>query len=170
MIRSNTATSWLQIDILGLRKTLARKGKAWAIFELVQNAWDTNATRVDITLTKPNKNGMSTLICRDDAPEGYRDLSDAHTLFGSSGKKSDPTKRGRFNAGEKFVLVMCESAKVTSTTGQIVFQSNGKRKATDVSTKAGTEFQGILEMTEEETLCPTHRDRVAYFDQPHSDR
>jgi Histidine kinase-, DNA gyrase B-, and HSP90-like ATPase len=119
MTGTQTATSWLEIDIIGLRRTLERKGKAWAIFELVQNAWDTDATRVDVTLTKPNKNGRSTLTCRDNAPDGYRDLSEAHTLFGSSSKKSDPTKRGRFNAGEKFVLVMCESAKVTSTTGQI---------------------------------------------------
>jgi hypothetical protein len=149
---SHTAENWLEIDILGLRRTLERKGKAWAIFELVQNAWDTDASRVDVTLTRPNKNGISTLTCRDNAPEGYRDLSEAHTLFGSSGKKADPTKRGRFNAGEKFVLVMCESAKVTSTTGQIIFHSNGKRKETDVSTEAGTEFQGALEMSEEEWL------------------
>jgi hypothetical protein len=148
---SHTADNWLEIDILGLRRTLERKGKAWAIFELVQNAWDTDATRVDVTLTKPNKNGMSTLTCRDNAPDGYRDLSEAHTLFGSSGKKADPTKRGRFNAGEKFVLVMCESAKVTSTTGQIVFLANGKRKEnSDTRTEAGTIFEGILEMTEEE--------------------
>jgi len=31
-----------------------------------------------------------------------------------------------------------------------VFQSNGKRKQTDVRTAAGTEFQGVLEMTQEE--------------------
>jgi hypothetical protein len=147
-----TASSWLEIDIIGLRRTLERKGKAWAIFELVQNSWDTDATRVDVILTKPNKNGMSTLTCRDNAPDGYRDLSEAHTLFGSSSKKADPTKRGRFNAGEKFVLVMCEQAKVTSTTGQIVFLANGKRKETDVCTDAGTEFRGVLEMTEEEWL------------------
>jgi hypothetical protein len=151
-VTSYTAETWLEVDILGLRRTLERKGKAWAIFELVQNSWDTDATRVDVTLTKPNKNGMSTLTCRDNAPDGYRDLSEAHTLFGSSSKKADPTKRGRFNAGEKFVLVMCESAKVTSTTGQIVFLANGKRKETDVCTQAGTVFEGVLEMTVEEWL------------------
>jgi len=72
---NQTASSWLEIDIVGLRRTLERKGKAWAIFELVQNAWDTDATRVDVTLTKPNKNGMSTLTCGDNAPDGYRDLT-----------------------------------------------------------------------------------------------
>ena len=151
MLVSHTAENWLEIDILGLRRTLERKGKAWAIFELVQNAWDTDATRVDVTLTKPH-NGRSTLTCRDNAPDGYRDLSESHTLFSSSSKKTDPTKRGRFNAGEKFVLVMCEQAKVTSTTGQVIFQSNGKRKKTDVTLQAGTEFQGILEITDEEWL------------------
>jgi Histidine kinase-, DNA gyrase B-, and HSP90-like ATPase len=150
-IQNAVASSWLEVDIIGLRRTLERKGKAWAIFELVQNSWDTDATQVEVTLTKPNKNGMSTLTCRDNAPDGYRDLSEAHTLFGSSSKKADPTKRGRFNAGEKFVLVMCESAKVTSTTGQIAFLTNGKRKEnSDIRTEAGTIFEGILEMTEEE--------------------
>jgi hypothetical protein len=80
---SHTAENWLEIDVLGLRRTLERKGKAWAIFELLQNSWDNNATRVNVTITKPNKNGMSPLTCRDNAPEGYRDLSEAHTLFGS---------------------------------------------------------------------------------------
>jgi len=147
---SHTAPSWLEVDILGLRRTLERKGKAWAIFELVQNSWDTDATRVDVTLTKPKK-GMSKLVCKDNDADGYRNLDEAHTLFASSSKKADPTKRGRFNAGEKFVLVMCESAKVTSTTGQIQFLPNGKRKETDeVKTEAGTIFEGSLEMTDEE--------------------
>lgn len=32
---STTATSWLEVDMVGLRRTLERKGKAWAVFELV---------------------------------------------------------------------------------------------------------------------------------------
>jgi hypothetical protein len=146
-----TASSWLEVDIHGLRRTLERKGKAWALFELIQNSWDADgSTDVNVTLTRP-KNGMSTLRCEDNAPDGYRNLGDAHTLFASSSKKADPTKRGRFNAGEKFVLVMCESAKVTSTTGQIQFLPNGKRKeAHEVKTEAGTIFEGKLEMNDEE--------------------
>jgi hypothetical protein len=151
---NTTASSWLEIDITGFRRTLERKGKAWAIFELVQNAWDTEATLVEVTLTKPkNVDGqlISTLICKDNDPDGYRNLDEAHTLFASSSKKADPTKRGRFNAGEKQVLAMCESAKVSSTTGQVVFAANGKRKETDeVRTEVGTIFEGKIEMSEEE--------------------
>jgi hypothetical protein len=149
-IQNAVASSWLEVDIIGLRRTLERKGKAWAIFELVQNSWDTEATRVDVTLSKP-KNGMSKLVCKDNDADGYRNLDEAHTLFASSSKKADPTKRGRFNAGEKQVLAMCERATVTSTTGQIQFLPNGKRKETDeVKTESGTIFEGSLEMTDEE--------------------
>jgi hypothetical protein len=148
-----TSNSWIEIDKIGLQRTLERKGKAWMVFELVQNAFDTDATRVDVTLTKPTKHGKSKLTCTDDSREGYRDLSEAHTLFGSSAKKQDPTLRGRFNAGEKFVIVMCDSAKVTSTTGQIAFLEIGKRKHTDeIRTKKGTIFEGVLDMTEEEWI------------------
>ncbi|MGB7729450.1 MAG: ATP-binding protein [Candidatus Acidiferrum sp.] len=143
--------NWLEIDKQGLQRTLERKGHAWMVFELVQNAFDTDATRVDVTLTKPDKNGKSTLTCTDNSTDGYRDLSEAHTLFGSSAKKADPTLRGRFNAGEKYVIVMCHSAKVTSTTGQVKFLANGKRTISDdVTTDKGTVFEGVLSLTDKE--------------------
>jgi hypothetical protein len=151
--KMSSSNSWIEIDKVGLQRTLERKGKAWMVFELVQNAFDTDATRVDVTLTTPNKHGKSKLTCTDDSRDGYRDLSEAHTLFGSSAKKQDPTLRGRFNAGEKFVIVMCDSAKVTSTTGQVAFLPNGKRKHTDeIATDKGTIFEGVLDMTEEEWI------------------
>src|SRR6476659_1236316 len=51
MKATQTASAWLEIDMVGLRKTLERKGKGWAIFELVQNAWDEDSTEVAVTLT-----------------------------------------------------------------------------------------------------------------------
>jgi hypothetical protein len=59
-------------------------------------------------------------------------------------------KRGRFSAGDKYVLALMHSATVTSTTGQIVFQSNGQRKTNDKHTEVGSEFKGVLNMTEED--------------------
>src|SRR5438105_9249766 len=84
---------WFVVSKEGLRKTLERKGKAFAIFELLQNGFDEDSTRVSLTLTKP-ENGKSTLICVDDAPLGYTDLSCAHTMFAESKKKADHKKRG----------------------------------------------------------------------------
>jgi hypothetical protein len=148
-MKTETATAWLEIDVTGLRKTLERKGKAWAIFELVQNAWDEDSTEVAVTLTRP-KNGKSALTCVDNSPTGYRDLATAHTMFKESYKKADATKRGRFNVGEKYVLALCDEARVTSTTGRVIFERGGKRKTDSTKTKVGSEFSGVISLTDKE--------------------
>src|SRR5258708_4244930 len=140
---------WFVVDKEGLRKTLSRKGKAFAIYELLQNAYDEASTKVEITLTEP-KNGMSVLTCTDNSPQGYADLSQAHTMFAESKKKTDEKKRGRFNVGEKHVLALCDSASITSTSGRTVFMANGKRKHDFVKTTVGTQFHGILPLTQDE--------------------
>ncbi len=140
---------WFVVDKEGLRKTLARKGKAFAIFELVQNAYDEDATEVSVTLTQP-QDGRSMLTCVDDASKGYRDLSTAHTMFAESTKKSDPTKRGRFNVGDKYVLALCDEAKITSTSGRVIFDRDGTRSRDSKRTKTGSEFRGELPLTQEE--------------------
>ncbi len=137
---------WFVVDKEGLRKTLSRKGKAFAIYELLQNSYDENSTKVDVVLTEP-RSGKSILTCVDDAPLGYVDLSNAHTMFGESKKKADPNKRGRFNIGEKYVLALCDSATVTSKSGRIVFKPDGTRTADTTKTKTGTEFHGELPLT-----------------------
>ncbi len=140
---------WFVVDKEGLRKTLSRKGKAFAIYELLQNGYDEASTKLEVTLTEP-KNGKSTLVCIDDAPGGYVDLSNAHTMFGESKKKADVHKRGRFNVGEKYVLALCDAATVTSKTGRIIFKKDGTRSHDNVKTKTGTEFRGELPLTQEE--------------------
>ena len=148
------AQPWLEVDIDGLRQTLERKGKAFAIFELVQNAWDEAATQVSVSLSEP-KAGVSVLRCVDDSPEGYRDLSTTHTMFAKSYKKEDPTKRGRFNVGEKLVLALCDRARVTSTSGTVIFATDRTRRTSAKKTKAGTEFVGELQMTPDEYKAAT---------------
>src|ERR1700730_6804451 len=109
---------WFEIDKEGLRKTLERRGKAFAVFELVQNAWDEDGTtEVSVTLTPP-EHGKSVLTVTDDAPQGYRDLAESYTMFGESYKKADPEKRRRFDVGDKCVLALCDEASITTTTGR----------------------------------------------------
>ena len=117
----------------------------FALYELVQNAWDEKVTRVEITLSKPIS-GRSTLSVVDDSPEGFRDLTDAYTMYAESYKKSDPGKRGAFNLGEKFVLALCDKATITSTSGQVVFEGDGRRR-TKSHRAIGTEFNGSLRLT-----------------------
>jgi hypothetical protein len=148
--------SWFDIDKEGLRKTLERRGKAFAIFELVQNAWDEDGTtEVSVHLTRP-EHGKSVLTVADDAPQGYRDLSESYTMFAESYKKGDPAKRGRFNIGEKCVLALCDEATITTTTGRVTFDRDGTRRRTStVKRERGSEFRAELKLkvSEWEEIC-----------------
>lgn len=122
--------NWFEIDKAGLAKILERKGKEFAVFELAQNAWDENSvTSVAITLVEDTAPGYALLCVEDDAPAGFSDLTHAYTLFAESKKKEDPKKRGRFNLGEKLVLALAREATVTTTTGTIRFDSEGRHRS-----------------------------------------
>jgi hypothetical protein len=138
----------------GLRKVLERRGKELAVYELVQNAWDENVTKVEVTLTRP-ENGRSELVVTDDSPEGFRDLTDSYTMFAESYKKADPEKRGAFNLGEKYVLALCDEAAITTTTGRVTFGRNGRRRTGNVKRDRGSEFRGSmrLKVAEWEQMC-----------------
>jgi hypothetical protein len=145
---------WVDVDMDGLRKVLERRGKQLAVYELVQNGWDENVTKVDVTLTRP-ENGRSELVVTDDSPEGFRDLTDAYTMFAESYKKAEPEKRGAFNLGEKYVLALCDEATITTTTGRVTFDGQGRRRTGTVKRERGSEFRGSLRLkiSEWEQMC-----------------
>jgi hypothetical protein len=146
-------SDWLQIDLDGLAKTLARNGKGFILRELVQNALDApGTTRVDVTFKPVIGRPLVTIEVTDDSPEGFKRLDDAWTLFADSSKKHDPTLRGRFNVGEKQVLAFCENARIESTTGTVIFNDKGRRVYTAPMyvRAAGSKFSGELRMTRAE--------------------
>lgn len=138
---------WCAVDLDGLAKLLERRGKAFVLYELLQNAWDTNATRVEVRLVPIEGRPLAELTIVDDDPDGFRNLSHAYTLFAESEKKGDATKRGRFNLGEKLVLASCERATVSSTTGTVIFDEAGRRESTRRQRDAGTVFDARVKMT-----------------------
>jgi hypothetical protein len=85
----------------------------------------------------------------DDDPEGFKNLSHAYTLFAESEKKSDPTKRGFLNLGEKLVIAACEESEVASTTGTVIFDKDGRRQ-TRSKRERGSQFSGLVRMTRAE--------------------
>src|SRR5581483_11146576 len=139
-------SSWLEVDKDGFRKILARRGKEFVLFELLSNAWDEDAMLVTATLSRA-EHGCSVLTVSDDSPAGWRDLRDAYVLFAESYKKSEVSKRGRSNAGEKSVLALCTEAQITTTTGQIRFNADGKRTMGRSKRESGSEFTGKLPLT-----------------------
>ena len=125
--------SWLTVDRDGLAKVIARNGKAFCVYELIQNAWDEDVTRVDVILDPlPKERGLCLLTVKDDSPDGFLDLSHSFTLFAESKKKGNAAKRGVFNVGEKLVLALCVSAHVQSMTGTVRFKG-GKHDEEDMT-------------------------------------
>src|SRR5258707_138005 len=140
---------WLEVDLQGLAKLLVKRGKAFALFELIQNSWDTDATEVFVSLKPIPGVPKASLVVEDDDPHGFQDISHAWTLFAESAKKADASKRGRFNLGEKLVLACCDSAIVSSTSGSVAFDKDG-RHALRSRRERGSRFEATIRMTREE--------------------
>jgi len=137
--------AWFDVSKAGLSKLVERRGSHWIFGELLQNAWDApGVTTVRVTV-EPHGKGTTTVVVEDDSSAGFDDLTHAFTLFAESKKKSSPELRGRFNLGEKLVLALCCSAEISSTSGTIVFDENGRRRSRK-RRERGTVFSGILKI------------------------
>lgn len=152
-MNTSAQKEWFAVDRSGLRDILARRGIEFAVFELVQNAWDTDAKVVHVQLETVAW-GKAKLTVIDDDPDGFKDLTHAFTLFAPSEKKSDATKRGRFNLGEKLVLALCDEATITSTKGTYYFDRRGRRFDNGRQLHGST-FTGLIRMTKEEVSTVT---------------
>lgn len=141
--------SWFEVDRTGLRKLIEDKGPAAVVVELIQNAWDQNVTRVDVTLQLLPGKPVAEIVVEDDDPAGFAELDHSFTLFAESGKKADPEKRGRFNIGEKLVLSLCSEATISSTTGTIRFDAKGRHRS-GIRRDRGSRFEGTLRLTRED--------------------
>ncbi len=136
---------WFTADKEGLAKLVRRKGLSYVLYELIQNTWDTRteSVRVEVENIGP---GKVRVYVEDQDPDGFKDLSHAYTLFAESEKKGDPSKRGRFNLGEKLVLAICEEAEIISTKGSVHFTKEGRTTGRK-KLERGSAFSGVLRMT-----------------------
>lgn len=140
---------WFAVDKEGLARLLERKGKAYAVPELIQNCWDEATTCVEITLVSAGR-GKATLTVTDDNPEGFKFIEHAYTLFADSTKKADPTKRGRFNLGEKLFLAICDEATIWTTKGLVTFDSSGRSLDKKDRREFGTKITATVRLNKDE--------------------
>ena len=139
MSKSN---EWFVVDKEGLKQIESGRAKHFILYELISNAFDENVTKCNVTIkTFANKH---LIVVKDDSPNGFKSLTDSYTLFAPSYKKGNVEQRGRFNLGEKLVLSMFETAKITSTTGTIIFNKDGTRNKSEDSTDKGSVFEGFI--------------------------
>lgn len=146
---------WFEVDKEGLAKLLRRRGMEFVLYELVQNAWDTEATDVRVTLDPIAGVAAAELVVVDDDPDGFKDIAHAFTLFAESNRKGNAEQRGRFNLGEKLVLAVCDEATISTTTGTIEF-AGGERIRRRAKREHGSEFRARIRMTREEIRQVDH--------------
>lgn len=117
----------LVVDKQGLAKKLAHKPKTFVVHELLQNAWDEDGViKVSVKMEMLPGRPVCRIMVEDDAPEGFQDLASIYTLFRDSKKAPDPTKRGRFELGEKMVAAIALRMEVVTTKGGIVIEGNNR--------------------------------------------
>ena len=123
----------LAVSTEGMRELHAARPPWSLVKELVQNSWDeapeASTCTVDVEpLKKYGKEdrGRTVIAVTDDGP-GFRDITDAYTLMGATPKRGDPTKRGRFNIGEKEVISVAAEATIETVGRTVHFPSSGGR-------------------------------------------
>jgi hypothetical protein len=139
--------SWFEVDVKGLRALQEGKPKHYVLRELIANAFDEN---IKICRVYTNFiDGTASITVIDDSPEGFKNLRDAYTLFGDSSKRRDVSKRGRFNAGDKFSIALADCASIKTTKGSVIFSETG-RSETKEKTINGSIVEMTIKMTNEE--------------------
>lgn len=118
----------LVVDRKGLAKKLANKPKAFILFELLQNCWDEDVTKVRVEATTTPGKPEVRIYVEDDCAEGFQDLTSIYTLFKDSKKAPDPTKRGRFELGEKLVAAVARRMEVITTKGGVLIEGDSRKR------------------------------------------
>ena len=132
----------------------------WSLVkELVQNAWDEAPEATvcnvsilpDTTPTGRHRKGRSIIRVEDDG-SGFANIADAYTLMGDTAKRGNPNKRGRFNLGEKEMVSVAISAKISTVGKDVVFPERrvGGRKVADNDRTRGTVVELVMPWDEKE--------------------
>lgn len=140
----------LEVDRKGLAKQLANRPKAFILFELLQNSWDENVRNVEVTAEMLEGRPVCAVTVTDDSPEGFEDLKSVYTLFRQSKKAPDPTKRGRFELGEKLVIAHCQHLKLETTKGTVIIEGDERNVYPRRKRDAGTSIYAEFKMTRPE--------------------
>ncbi len=124
-------SNWFEVSASGLKKLQAGKPKYYIVRELIQNALDETITKCEVTAKHDPK--FTTVKVEDDSPIGFRDISDAYTMFQDTYKRKNPEKRGRYTIGEKQAISLCEGsskafAEILTTKGGVRFDSVGRHR------------------------------------------
>jgi hypothetical protein len=135
----------LEVDTKGFKKRVAWRGPLGVLTELISNALDENITFCDVIFEHVDRQTYRIRV-EDDSLEGFRNLDESYTLYADSYKAGILDKRGRFNVGEKIAIVLCDDAKIESTTGTRIFLDKEVKRSPKKLDK-GTIFEATMRCT-----------------------
>ncbi len=147
------SSEWFSTSRSGLQKQAKERGAPKVLIELISNALDerqSGMTTVNIEIAPIEGRPLAKVVVEDNSPVGFRDLSHAYTIFAESYKRGNPELRGQFNFGEKLFLSLCRSASISTTTGTVIFDEDGRHEHPRRKLNSGTRIEAVLEITREE--------------------
>jgi len=139
---------WFSVSKEGLKELQAGKPKIQILRELIANSFDEVITECNVWIVRQGKSVE--ISVEDDCPEGFKDITDAYTLFKHTDKRANPKVRGRFNLGEKIAFSVCDSARVETTKGSIVFDKRGRHSYPSMRRSVGSKITVKLKMDKDE--------------------
>jgi hypothetical protein len=148
------SSEWFLTSRSGLRKQAKERGAPHVFLEVAaSNPLDereAGMTSIIIEVEPVKDRPLARVVVEDDSPVGFRDLSHAYTIFAESYKRGNPELRGQFNFGEKQFLSLCRTATISTTTGTVVFNDEGRHEHTRKKRERGTRIEAEMEITREE--------------------
>jgi hypothetical protein len=142
--------SWYGINKLGLRRMT--NSLSTLVWEMLQNAVDTDATEIDLRIEPLVIKGVTqrsrtVLAITDNDPRGYEDLTHSYEMFAPSTKAGDSSKRGFMNIGEKLVLAWAVEGVVETMSGSVKFHDDGETRTTSRRrTEIGSYHRFVLDV------------------------
>ena len=153
-----TSATRFAISHEGMRELQAGRAPWELLKELIQNAWDEapDATLCTVTILPQMTSGRTIVTVEDNGP-GFANIADAYTLLGNTAKRADPTKRGRFNLGEKEVISVAHWARIETKGNTVSFPEEGGREITKNRRRSGTKITLEMPWTEQQAHELTER-------------
>ena len=111
---------WFEISHEGWQRLSSSRPLGKLLLEAVQNAFDAQASAVEVELAR------DAIVVMDDGPEGVDDERLVYTVFLSE-KPDDPTRRGRMGRGLKELIASMTAATVESVGTTVEFTPDGRR-------------------------------------------
>ena len=99
-----------EVDAAGYRAQMAEMKPIKTVYEIIANANDEDSVK-EFSLNIEWVDKEIRIGYQDDGA-GFKKVSDVWTMYGHSERRSDPTKSGRFNLGEKEFLVLASYAEI----------------------------------------------------------